>query len=55
MGFDEIEGKMIGLVGVSGEAMGAANVLSSLLSISATNSYHTENLFLAFCDTLNYL
>ena len=33
MGFDEIEGKMIGLVGVSGGAMGAANALDSLRTI----------------------
>jgi len=33
MGFDEIEGKMIGLVGVSGGAMGAANALNSLRTI----------------------
>ena len=30
MGFDEIEGKMIGLVGVSGGRMGALNALGSL-------------------------
>jgi len=33
MGFDEIEGKMIGLVGVSGGALGAVNALSSLRTI----------------------
>lgn len=33
MGFDEIEGKMIGLVGVSGGALGAANALSSLRTV----------------------
>ena len=33
MGFDEIEGKMIGLVGVSGGRMGAANALTSLRSV----------------------
>ena len=33
MGFAEFEGKMIGLIGVSGGALGAANALSSLRSI----------------------
>ncbi len=33
MGFDEIEGKMIGLVGVSGGSMGASNALNSLRTI----------------------
>ncbi len=33
MGFDEIEGKMIGLVGVSGGSGGAANALHSLRAI----------------------
>ncbi|NIR49728.1 NAD(P)H-dependent oxidoreductase [candidate division KSB1 bacterium] len=33
MGFKELEGKMLGLVGVSGGAMGAANPLSSLRAI----------------------
>jgi FMN reductase len=33
MGFDEIEGKMIGLVGVSGGSLGAANALNSLRTI----------------------
>jgi FMN reductase len=33
MGFDEIEGKMIGLVGVSGGALGAANALNDLRTI----------------------
>ena len=33
MGFDEIEGKMIGLVGVSGGALGAANALNGLRTI----------------------
>jgi NAD(P)H-dependent FMN reductase len=33
MGFDEIEGKMIGLVGVSGGALGAVNALNSLRTI----------------------
>ena len=33
MGFDEIEGKMIGLVGVSGGRMGALNALTSLRTI----------------------
>lgn len=33
MGFDEIEGKMIGLIGVSGGNMGAANALTSLRAI----------------------
>ena len=33
MGFNEIEGKMIGLVGVSGGALGAVNALSSLRTI----------------------
>jgi FMN reductase len=33
MGFDEIEGKMIGLVGVSGGAMGAVNALNSLRTV----------------------
>jgi len=33
MGFDEFEGKMIGLVGVSGGNMGAFGALSSLRSV----------------------
>ena len=33
MGFSELEGKMIGLIGVSGGALGAANALSSLRTI----------------------
>lgn len=33
MGFEEIEGKMIGLLGVSGGNMGAANALTSLRAI----------------------
>ena len=33
MGFDEIEGKMIGLVGVAGGALGAVNALNSLRAI----------------------
>lgn len=33
MGFDEVEGKMIGLVGVSGGAMGAFGALNSLRNI----------------------
>ena len=33
MAFDEIEGKMIGLVGVSGSALGATRALSSLRAI----------------------
>jgi FMN reductase len=33
MGFEEIEGKMIGLVGVSGGALGAVNALNSLRTI----------------------
>lgn len=33
MGFDEIEGKMIGLVGVSGGALGAVHALNSLRTI----------------------
>jgi NAD(P)H-dependent FMN reductase len=33
MGFDEIEGKMIGLVGVSGGALGAINALNSLRTV----------------------
>ncbi len=33
MGFDEIEGKMLGLVGVSGGALGAVHALSSLRAI----------------------
>jgi NAD(P)H-dependent FMN reductase len=33
MGFDEIEGKMIGLIGVSGGALGATNALASLRTI----------------------
>jgi NAD(P)H-dependent FMN reductase len=33
MGFDEFEGKMIGLIGVSGGIMGAANALNSLRNI----------------------
>jgi FMN reductase len=33
MGFDEIEGKMIGLVGVSGGALGAVNALNSLRTV----------------------
>ena len=33
MGFDELEGKMIGLVGVSGGRMGAFNALSSLRDV----------------------
>lgn len=34
MGFDEIKGKMIGLVGVSGSALGASRALSSLRAIA---------------------
>src|SRR2546422_6826481 len=33
MGFDEIEGKMIGLVGVSGGALGAVHALNSLRAV----------------------
>src|SRR6476659_9536670 len=33
MGFDEFEGKMVGLVGVSGGAMGAFNALNELRNI----------------------
>jgi FMN reductase len=33
MGFAEIEGKMIGLIGVSGGALGAANALASLRTV----------------------
>jgi NAD(P)H-dependent FMN reductase len=33
MGFDEIEGKMIGLVGVSGGALGAVDALNSLRTV----------------------
>jgi NAD(P)H-dependent FMN reductase len=33
MGFNEIEGKMIGLVGVSGGALGAVNALNSLRTV----------------------
>lgn len=33
MGFEEFEGKMIGLIGVSGGSMGAANALNSLRNI----------------------
>jgi len=33
MGFDEFEGKMVGLIGVSGGQMGAANALNSLRTI----------------------
>jgi NAD(P)H-dependent FMN reductase len=33
MGFEEIEGKMIGLVGVSGGALGAVNALNSLRTV----------------------
>jgi NAD(P)H-dependent FMN reductase len=33
MGFDEIEGKMIGLVGVSGGALGAVNALNGLRTV----------------------
>src|SRR6059036_115139 len=33
MGFDEFEGKMIGLVGVSGGAMGASGPLNALRSV----------------------
>ncbi len=33
MGFDELEGKMIGLVGVSGGALGAVHALNSLRAI----------------------
>lgn len=33
MGFDELEGKMIGLVGVSGGAMGAAPALNTLRNV----------------------
>jgi FMN reductase len=33
MGFDELEGKMVGLVGVSGGAMGAFNALNELRNI----------------------
>src|SRR5687768_10343807 len=33
MGFDEFEGKMVGLVGVSGGAMGAFSALESLRNI----------------------
>ena len=34
MGFDEIEGKMIGLVGVAGGALGAVNALNRLPILS---------------------
>ena len=33
MGFDELEGKMLGLVGVSGGKMGAVNALNSLRTV----------------------
>ncbi len=33
MGFDEIEGKMVGLVGVSGGALGAVHALNSLRTV----------------------
>jgi FMN reductase len=33
MGFDEFEGKMIGLIGIAGGKMGAANSLTSLRSV----------------------
>jgi NAD(P)H-dependent FMN reductase len=33
MGFGEMEGKMVGLIGVSGGALGAANALASLRTI----------------------
>ena len=33
MGFDEFEGKMIGLIGVSGGTMGATNALNSLRNV----------------------
>lgn len=33
MGFDEFEGKMLGLVGISGGAMGAAGALNTLRSV----------------------
>ena len=33
MGFDEFQGKMIGLVGVSGGALGASNALATLRTI----------------------
>ena len=36
MGFDEFEGKMLGLVGVSGGKMGAANALNNLRTIGRT-------------------
>lgn len=36
MGFEEIEGKIIGLVGVAGGRMGAANALNSLRTIGRT-------------------
>lgn len=36
MGFDEFEGKMIGLVGVSGGAMGALNALNGLRVVGRT-------------------
>lgn len=36
MGFEEFEGKMIGLVGVSGGRLGAGNALNSLRSIGRT-------------------
>lgn len=36
MGFDEFEGKMVGLVGVSGGAMGALNALNELRIIGRT-------------------
>ncbi len=39
MGFDEFEGKMIGLVGVSGGMMGAYSALNSLREIG--RSLHT--------------
>ena len=36
MGFDEFEGKMVGLVGVSGGRMGAINALNSLRTVGRT-------------------
>ena len=38
MGFDEIEGKMIGLVGVSGGALGAVHALNSLRAVGRSAS-----------------
>ena len=38
MGFEEFEGKMIGLVGVAGGAMGALSALASLRTIGWCHS-----------------